>query len=282
MRRFLPLLVVLAACERGAPEARGAADDVITATSGMVFERHLLFVGGAPAAPVAAVYDFTVIDHGSRLERTALSWVLRDGRWRPLLNATWAHAPMRDPWRLVPHGGLRIIAAEDGELELVYREGATTTRLLPSSGITQWTGPRSREILLRYGALSISGEDVHGSIFDLQLQRASGSPRPAGPAAFLTDGDALHIVLFAEQDTAGVLWIRAEDVDELWSDLSLTRPATGDWRGTADNGAIRFDLSLTGEPTPVAEGAEVQPARGTLTLRGQRYTVFGLVRSAPS
>jgi hypothetical protein len=277
------LLALLAGCGESAPIPGGTtAADTDPPTSGLTFERHLFFVGGAAAAPHAAVFDFNVVDHGSRLERTALSWILRDGRWRPLLSSTWAHAPMREPWRLVPYGGLRLVATGEGEVELVYREGGVTTRLVPGSGIAQWTGPRGREILLRDAALTVGPDAVYGTLFDLQLQRPTAGGPHRGPAIFLTNGETLYLVLFADQQGRGSLWLRTEEDDLLYDDFRLEHSGTGGWSIASADGALSADAAVFGEAATVGDGAQVRTLRGTLTLAGRRFTVFGLVRLNPA
>jgi hypothetical protein len=282
--RTIPALIALliAGCDPdpSASRQRGGDEADDPPTSGLAFERHIMFVGGSAAAPMAAIFDLTVTDHGSRLERTALSWLLAGDRWLPLLNATWAHPPMREPWRLVPHGPLSLVADEAGDVELVHRGEAGVTRLRPGVGISQWSAPRGREVLVRRGEIVGDQQSWPGSMLEFQFQRRSTAPSPEGAAAFLTDGGSLHVVLF-DQPGATALWLRMGEDESAWHDLELTGHGTSRIQGSAGDGAARLDLTASTDRTPVGGTSEASWLRGSLQLGNQRHAVFGLLRASP-
>jgi hypothetical protein len=109
---------LLAGCENGPrwgdrPEraAQARADFGPTAA----YERRLVFLGPGQRLPTAAVMDFIAVAANEGLRRGARARVADGTEWHALRDAGWEMERMRDPWRLTPHGPLKLMVNDSGE-----------------------------------------------------------------------------------------------------------------------------------------------------------------------
>lgn len=316
LRSLLVLLLgcLLPACDRlkSYVERYSAAapEDSEPASSPGHYERRFLFLDGQQN-PNAAVFDFTAtVDSAGRVQRTARVWLGHAGRWESLVDTSWETPPMREPWRLVPHGPLRLIVGLADTLEaLVYRDANRELRLVPGEQLAQWQGTAGTEIGLHRAELHIEKNRISGSLFDLQFG-SNGLPTPnailthgavdslappGGPyvaLAFLSDGKEVHVMLAS--DTSGPLaWVRQGRTAEKWDGAGLEplgQPrgeSSTSWRLTSPQGALRGELRASGQPQPLpwprfteTNAPNYYPVRGWITVRGKRTSVSGLVRQS--
>lgn len=271
------------------------------------YARNFILLSRQADAPVAAVLDFTADENSDSIHRSAAAWLLTDGAWRRLLQASWQTEPVREPWRLVPHEELRLLVGDRGEIEaLVHRADSTGFRLVPSVAVAEWSAGDAAQFRLRRGELRLQDRSIVGVLLDLQTgARAAGAA--TADVAFLTDGEGAHLIL-AENGTGSISARLFRDAEELvWEELKLTPLAAevspgaegavhevadaeartaghaDGWRiaGTSDDFA--GELRATGDSldTPAAgAGAGVQTVvvDGWIEARGERRTVFGVVR----
>jgi hypothetical protein len=274
------------------------------------YERRFLFLDGQEN-PNAAVFDFTAtVDSAGHAQRTARVWLGRAGQWESLVDTIWETPPMREPWRLVPHGPLRLIVGQADTLEaLVYRDANRELRLVPGEQLAQWQGTAGTEIGLHRAELHIEKNRISGILFDLQFgsngfpapsaipthSAADSLAPPAGPyeaLAFLSDGKELDVMLVS--DTSGLLaWVRQGKTAEKWDGAGLEplgQPrgeSSTSWRLTSPQGALRGELRASGQPQPLpwprfteTNAPNYYPVRGWITVRGKRTSVSGLVRQS--
>lgn len=188
---FLLVALLLAACEAG-----GAGEE-IPATGREEFgptaayDRRLVFLGPGAELPTAAVFDFAVLSDSAGLRRGIRARLVDGMEWIPLMDAGWEMARMREPWRLVPHGDLKLIVGSAGELDaLVFAGEELGVRLDPGSSIAEYSPDAGTQLVLRQAELRLGGEPVTGILLDAQLGRAVNpaaipriAPEPADPGA---------------------------------------------------------------------------------------------------
>jgi hypothetical protein len=295
--RSLPLLVLTGfalACNRSDPPQVKAERPRADAEGAVVaYARRFLFLSGREAAPGAVVLNFETLSAPLAIKRQAGAWRARDGKWEGLLDLAWSEEPIREPWRLVPHGPLRLIADERGEVEaLLSRAEKGAFRLAPALLLGEWSLDDAAQYRVRRAELRLgSGQPLAGVLFDAQ----SGAPgaRGTGPSTelFLTDGGELHLILNAPDSASGQLWIRDGERAEVREGVALARDSTranGPIRIEAAGGGLKGEFTLPGEvlalPRPRAAGEEdaspgaLHLVRGWIELGGKRRTLFGVLR----
>lgn len=206
---LIGLLILLPACERVDPPAAAhdrAARGTRRERRPAVYDRELLFVGEMADTLLAAVLDFSAIVD-STIVRSAHAWLGRNGAWESFLETSWEMQPMRDPWRIVPHGSLRLVVGQAGEIEaLLYRQTGHTLRLAPGRTVAEWSTGGGARLRLRPAELRLGGETVGGILLDVQAGRtldprgrALARTTPGGALARTTPGAA------AARTTTGAL-----------------------------------------------------------------------------
>jgi hypothetical protein len=305
-------LIASAACQdapwwggdRTEPAARAPADFGPTAA----YERRLVFLGPGQRLPTAAIVDFVALSDSVGLRRGVRVRVADGAEWTALMDAGWEMEPLREPWTLVPHGPLRLVAGDNGDLAAVVFRGDLEVRLEPGGAVAEYSADRGTHLVLRQGRLSIGGDLVHGLLLDTQIarrldpamSRAGGAPAldrdavtdGAGPGAneapeggeatpsgrpgaeaLLLDNAGFYLV-FASSATGQFGWIHYEGRDEVLRGARLAAAALAE----SDTGVRvpnRWQVSghgtLTGElVAEVVDGVEVgRPAE----IEGLGYAV---------
>ncbi|HEX6938911.1 MAG TPA: hypothetical protein VF158_05825 [Longimicrobiales bacterium] len=293
MRAIILLLVlILTSCDRAeGPDAATVSggprgDDTVAS-----YDRSFLLLSLRADTPVAAVLEFSAVEGPGAIRRTAGAWLARDGTWVRLLEQAWDAAPMREPWRLVPHGPFRLVAGEGDEIEaLIHRADSTGFRFEPSAALAEWGVGDAVQLRLRRGALDLGRESFVGIVLDLQ----TGAPvTQAGEAevAFVTDGMRSNLIVARGVDGRTAAWLRREAETLSWEAVTLARigggAARGEptrWRITEPTGDLSGELRVEGEPVTIqdtasaAGGARGVLVRGWIEARGERRDVFGLLR----
>lgn len=248
---FLLLPLLLAACEAGGgtEETPPAGREEFGPTA--AYDRRLVFLGPGAELPTAAVFDFAVLSDSATLRRGIRARLVDGVEWIPLMDAGWEMDRMREPWRLVPHGDLKVIVGSEGELDaLVFAGEELGVRLDPGSSIAEYSPDAGTQLVLRQAELRLGGEPITGILLDAQLGRAvnpsvippptteaSGEeggqaeepgedaagdslvvdPAPAaraGAEALLLD-NAGYYVVFAASAEGGIAWIHAAGRDDV-------------------------------------------------------------------
>lgn len=316
MRNFVLLLMagIFISCDRGADPTPGdrQGDDTTPATA---YARRMLFVGGRRAEPTIVVFDHGVLASATAAERTAGLWLLAGDNWRPLMDLTWSDQPIRDPWRPVPHGSFRIMVDDAGEIyALRARTDSGTVRLATLNPIVEWVPDEPRRFSVMTAEWSLEADTVTGFVVD--ILPGPGSPRPAatpGMAAengqtsalvsdqpervelVLTDGGEFRLVANIPASVPGQLWVQRGERIESLDRVEFIRDSFPDeegWRIDARGGELHGEFRPLGErldlrgsvgtaPGP-REKAEFQAIRGWIETRGDRRSVVGIMRRAPT
>lgn len=292
------LLGLLVACERSDPRDAHAVDDSEVDHAGASYGRDLLFLAGSGVEPTAMVFRYTAVTESDHVRRSARAWLGRNGRWSDLLEADWRGPAMRQAWRIVPHGPLRVIADAGGDLEaLVHRDEERTFRLMPASAVTEWSPTELSHFRVRIADLLLENEPLGGVLLDVQ----AGSLTPGDPAtmtAFLTDGRDLYLVVAAGPDNRSPAWLRLGFREEGWEGVGFEN----DEEDAAlihfgePQGQLFGELRLTGTELPVGaespdsvalDSAEeggvqqtivLQTTNGWVEVHGERRPVYGVVQ----
>lgn len=221
------------------------------------YDRHLIFLGPGQTLPTAAVFDFAALSDVGAIRRGVRARVVDGTDWLDLLDSGWEMEPMREPWRLVPHGPIRMVMSDAGELStLVYRDDDVVVRLEPGPTIAEHSPDAGTQIRLRQARLRLDGESVPGVLLDAQLGRSlpagsglrgatgdtadsigagsdpdlgEGAPTPPGDptptarpgaAALLLDNSGFYAV-FTESAAGDVVWIHTAGRDDVRPDARL-------------------------------------------------------------
>lgn len=299
---LLMLGLVLAAC-RG----DGGADFDPEGPAGApaVYERRLLFLAPDEEPHLGALFDFSTVPAGTALRRSARGWLHLEDGWRELLDLAWEMEPMREPWRLVPHGPLRLVVGDDDDIEaVVHRTESNLLRLITGQDAAGWVPHAEGQLRLRGSRLHVDGHEADGMVLDLQLvHRGEGDQlgRPGGREAFLADGLGMYLVVADTRATAPFAWMRRGHEEETWREASIEVIESrvlqdGDEGGGLDvpTGWRLFSREggLYGEIQPIADRirradadtsaglVRVHAVRGWVDVLGERRQVVGIVRHA--
>lgn len=308
---LLTMLAGLLACDYlpSREEGKDTADSDAEVVA--VYERRLVMLGGDEDEYYAVVFDFQVTDQGTRLQRSARGWVGRDLNLEAVFSLHWGMEPMRDPWRLVPYGPLRLLIEDGADSEtLLYREEEREYRLVTGNEIARWSPDLHNLFMLRGAELHWAGDVYSGIMLDLQASK-QGRPATVEPGMpeqepalspssdtteefYLTDGYGLSLVLSARPNGADA-WLRQATEDRHWTDVAIEwldrqeyeparREVPNRWWLESPDDALRGQVTAeTSDFALLEEGA--QPAivgvilvRGWLEVDGERRGVFGAVR----
>lgn len=258
-----PVLMV-SACENGPPwagesepTAEEAAPDFGPTAA---YNRRLLFLGPGNDLPTTAIFDFTVLSDSVGIRRGVRARVLDDAGWHTLMDAGWEMEPMREPWRLVPHGPLTMVVSDAGDLAALIHRDSLTTRLQIGPTLAEHSPDVSTQLVLRGARLALDGEAVSGVLLDAQLGRSVNpalvtrsaavvARRPTRPAdsamatppatpiaragaeALLLDDEGYYAV-FAAAASGDLAWVRSAGRDDVWEGARLEPTASS--RDAAD------------------------------------------------
>lgn len=183
MRRFTHILCIVAvvvgagACENGPPWASGEADTGTQPRRDFgpiaAYDRRLVFVGPGADLPTVALFDFTALSDSAAVRRGVRARITSGDEWIPLADLGWEMGPMRDPWRIIPRGELKMVVSGAGELSAIAFRGDPPVRLEPGPLIAESSPDAGTQLVLRQATLTVRDDVIRGILLDAQLGRAA-------------------------------------------------------------------------------------------------------------
>jgi len=303
------MFLAVAALACGAPDRAPQGDTSTpepTASGnfrGRIYERNIVFTTLSEDSAFLVPWLMTAQTRPGRIDRRARGFVARGGTWENFYDQSWETPPSRAPWRVLPHGSLRLVVGDGDAVEdVIFAEGPRQLEVELSGGsLMEWTGAHGQIYRLVEGAAYLSDQRVGGLVLD--MTRVHGAEESAqGDWAFLTSGDSLQVVLenptAAPPGTQGAAraWARLDFRDLQWPALTL------DWADVRAFQPARQDVpvsfTLTSDEDDMGGVLQVQSAQiqagagegpllpvdalflvqGTLRIEGRSYPVRGLFR----
>ncbi|MDT8340043.1 MAG: hypothetical protein RQ751_00905 [Longimicrobiales bacterium] len=254
--------------------------------------------GGDSLFMVPWILEATTLPGGVR--RSARGWLARGDTWDPFLRATWEAPPSREPWRILPHGPLRVLVGEGDRLDRIFFDGGSRRlEVALEAPLVGWTGSRGGSFTLLEGGLILGDRRVPGHVLDVSqgIRTSEGS---LGDWLFLASGDSLMVVVQAplhRPDDGGYQGWARDGFQELqwpevrvsWEDQRAFEPARRDVPGTlvleAPAGTLSGRLRVVALHLEVREGSGpvlpvdgILAVQGTLEVRGRSLPVRGVLR----
>lgn len=307
---FLLLLLsvcLLVSCDRVGSNGVPAADpdDAMEERSAATYERRFLFLATEPEPPLALVYDFIVEAERTGLERTVRGWLGRNGGWASIVDEAWEMEWVREPWRLLPSGPLRLIVGEGDNVEaIVYRGEEEEARLAFGTVLNAWSPHPGGQLRIQRAQLRV-GEDAYiGTLLDTHFvyellaeltpanspmggttEEADGmngaDATPAGavdaPAhaagraltfdqVFVTDGRETFLVASSSDETVPFVWLYDGGVEETWEGVDLVWLEPREAEGDVADAAAEVPTGWRLETTPASLQGEFHSLGHELTL----------------
>ncbi len=312
MRAFTTTLLLLsllplAGCDElpwgrdGAGQLGGGAHALGPATT---YERRLLFLATGPDLPATATFDFTAVIDSAGLRREAGIRLAADGRWTELLDGAWFTDAIREPWRILPHGELRVIVSDAGEIDALALDSEPGLRIEIGPRMAESSPVAGTQLVLQNATLTTTDSAYDGVLLDAQVGRARDATTPTATSieALLAHGANYHAVVF--RVTGGlVAWVNDDGESRIHRGVRLEGEPRDGGSGTA--GLDTAGAAATGAEEPEggpvvwrivdppelsgrvsAEIADSAAATGYTLVSGWieedgvRRDVFGLVRHA--
>lgn len=276
---LLALVLAIPACDDGGGGAPPAQDPTPDFGPTAAYNRRLLFLG--PGGDIAAVFDFAALSDSIGIRRGARARLGDGNGWRALLDDGWEMESMREPWRLVPHGPLKMTVGEAGDLSALVHRDTVPTRLELGQVLAEHSPDVGTQLVLRTGRLVRADQSLAGIVLDVQLGRAvssaqavretapegrggagagQGAGSPATPIALpgaealLLDGQG-YLAALATATGGSLAWIRSGDRSDVrpgarleptaWSaaeDDSIQVPTA--WRIVSASGLLTGELTV--------------------------------------
>lgn len=277
------------------------------------YERRMIFLGPGQRLPTAAIVDFVAVSDEAGLRRGVRARLSDGTEWSRLMDAGWEMDRMREPWLLVPHGPMRLVIGDEGEVDAIVFRSDSEVRIEPGGLLGQRRADAGTQLVLRQGRLAFGGDLVQGILLDARLGRALSTPperdraddqevrsaddgatptvMPGAEALLL--GEAGFYLVFGRSAEDQLAWLKYTHEDELLAGARLT--AVGwelDPEGFRVPNAWQIigndylagelvaevvdgvDVSATGE----AEGLSYAIVSGWVEDRGVHRDVYGVVR----
>lgn len=306
--RALPVVVWLliagvGGCTAPEPESDPAVATEVPADAvpGRTFERALVFTTTRADSAIVVPWLFEARARPGGVDRTARAWLGRNSTWEPFLDEAWEGPQSPAPWRLLPHGPLRLIVdMDDALVRVAYQTGSRNLEIEPGELLTEWNAELNESIALMQGRLFLGDASTPGVIFDLNRahETALGT---AGDFMLLTSGDSVQMMLHAppQSDDTPRGWrgitrvdFRNIPIDDAAMESTSVRffdPARSEvptaWLLTAPGAALSGSLTAvdmlleagTGEG-PQFPVLGISMLQGTLIFEGREYRVQGLYR----
>lgn len=313
MNRILALATVLStavstAC--GAPDSEpppvpeAAAESASRNFRGRIYERNFVFTTLTGDSTFLVPWLMSAETRPGGVQRQARGLLARGSSWDDFYDQRWETTPTRAPWRILPHGTLRLVVGDGDAVEgIIYSEGQRQLELELGGGILmEWTGTRGQTYRLFEGAAYLSDQRVPGMILDMSRVHEAGDSAQ-GDWAFLTSGDSLQMVIENPRalppGTPGGYraWARLDFRNLQWTEVTVDWAEVSAFQPSRQDIPVSWTLSSLGDSR--LEGvlqvlsAEVRPGEGvgpllpvdalflvggTVGVEGRSYPVQGLFR----
>lgn len=295
MRILIMVLMmgILAACGNGADEAATLPPERVESEA-KAFQRRIFFVTEDEERLDLLAFEHTVLARETEVERGATLWHLGEEGWKSLIELAWEDQPIREPWRIVPHGPLRIIVDDTGELlALRLRTPHGNGRLSATTIVDEWTPNSLESLSVQEGEWVIGTDTARGLLVDIIPKGSpSGSTSTDLTELVLSSGAEFRLTAILPSGESGQIWVqRLTLAPETFDGVgTFVGAGTGSapWHLDARGGELRGELSPLGEDLELvleplfsdstSGGVIYQPVSGWIEVRGDRRSVIGLLR----
>ncbi len=266
------------------------------------YERHIVFLTSQGDSTLLVPWSFTARTKPDGVDREVRGWLARSDTWDPFLSDRWEGQPNAAPWRLLPHGPVRLVVGFGDALEtIIFQAGARNLEVNLGELLVEWSGPRAQTYRVHRGTIILSDQTVDGHLLDMTRAWATDDA-PPGDWGILLSGDTLQVVMEdlgwepGPEGGAFSIWARVEFLDRQWQRVRLVwsevvafeaarRDVPMSWEIQSPDGDLTGDLTTIAPFLEVGEGdgpmlpvdALFQVA-GTLTLAGRNFPVQGFIR----
>lgn len=308
IRAGLLLLVALSGCAE--PQEVANQPEVATADSALTprnfrarsYERLITFLAFQEDSTLLVPFSFSAQTELEGVHRQTRGWLARGGTWDPFLAQEWTGPSNAAPWRILPHGPLRLVVGEGDALETIYyQEVGRDLELRLGELLVEWPGQRAQSFRVHRGTVVLSDQNLEGYLLDMSRAWAT-EESPPGDWGILLSGDSLQVVFEDQAQEAGPgggdfsFWARVSFLDRrwtgiqaVWSEVRSFEPARRDvpmsWEILSAEGDLGGTLSALDPFFEAGEGEgpmlpveALFPVSGTLTFGGGSYPVRGLIR----
>lgn len=284
-------LVLQAACSGepvGDTETETAADTAQETSPEHV--KEFVFLGEINGEPVVLPLSFRAVSAGAVVRRSARGWLAHGENWDSFMELDWEAGTSVSLWRVVPTGGLRVLAGGPAGIEaLLYQENDQVLRLALGDTLTGWNRVGNARFRLADGSLARGAETVPGTVLEVQHLRAPPSTGEGGADLdwlFATDGGDRRILIVTptgeDAGAGGALAAlidgtdtrRTNRVEVTWTDVIPVERARRDmplgWRYRIP------DFALNAEVERMGNALHIGPERRGRRSIEVRYTVAGV------
>jgi len=269
---------------------------------GRSYERHIVFLTFRGDSTLLVPWSFSARTGPDGVDREVRGWLARSETWDPFLTDRWEAPPSSAPWRILPHGPVRLMVGLEDALEtILFQEGGRNLEVNLGELLVEWSGQRAQTFRVHEGTVVLSDQTVEGHILDMTRAWADGDS-PPGDWGVLLSGDTLQVVLenLAQESgqEGGDYSLRAriefltrqwQGVRLTWSEVRAYEPARRDvpmrWEVQSPEGDLEGSLVAVAPFLEAAEGEgpmlpvdALFEVTGTLTLGGEEFPVRGLIR----
>lgn len=260
-----------------------------------LYRRRLVFVGSGTDSLVAVVLHVSArAVPGPQLAHGLFGWIGTSIGWDPFVSYEWRGSPMRQPGRLIPHGELRLMVGDDGGIQAVaYDSASTHVRVTAGSVLAEWTRLDALSLRLRQARATIGGRHYTGALLITSDNRdAHGEADVHGGdiEGLVTDGRSWTVLAQGRDMAPLALLVRLGRgtpdttftplaIDAVWG--AAPARVVVDWR------LLGADSAAVGRLTPLGtawRGVSAQPGfeafegvHGVLETRGRRRRVLGVL-----
>jgi hypothetical protein len=273
---------------------------------GRIYERDFVFTTLTKDSALIVPWLFTSGTRPGAVDRKVRGYLARGGEWEAFYDQEWQTPPSRAPWRILPHGSLRLVVGDqDVILSVLFDEGPRRLDLELANSLIEWTGMRGQQFNVREASVYLSDRRIPGLALDMSRVHGSDEADP-GDWAFLVSGDSLQMVLENPSVTApgtkGAYraWARLDFRDLSWpnltvdwSDVRAYQPARQDvpvsWSVKSEDEDLDGSLQVQSAQIRAGEGSgpllpvdALFTVSGTMLIEGRTYPVQGLFRHVRS
>ena len=303
-RTLLPaalMVTVACAAEPGNPGGARVEDPALApldSLAGNRYERHLAFFGLEDESPLVVAWSFSASTREEAVDRDARIWLARGGVWDAIFQSSWETPPVRAPWRIIPHEGIRIIVAErDALTALLYRSAGRELEMWLGEALAGWSSRPGELVQVKEASTVLSESTLAGTLVDISFARQGTDATPGSWALLISEN--IHVFLRGPYDAAadstfqGWGTLRARNFD--WRDVVVTatrsrafEPARRDvpvaWRFQSPDADLTGRIEAMSTHMEVGEGPgpqlpliAISEVEGSITIETIAYRVRGVL-----